>query len=198
MKKFILSLCTAFIAVSSFAQDADRTYKPFKVDITTGVSILQGSGTNIGFPFAVEPKYAVLEQLSVGIRWEGLMGLHNIYSDADNSSEADVTFGSSYVATADYYLNNNTFRPYVGAGLGMYKTGKITYKDPEDNTHDYNAPKPSSFGGMLRAGFEVTHFRMGLEYNFVNNTFVSPYTNKDIKSGYFSIKVGVHIGGGKY
>jgi hypothetical protein len=59
-------------------------------------------------------------------------------------------------------------------------------------------PKPTSFGGMVRAGFEVTHFRMGLEYNFVNNTFVNPYTNNTIKNGYFSIKVGVHIGGGKY
>jgi outer membrane protein X len=198
MKKTILSLCAAFIAVSSFAQDADRIYKPFKVDVTTGVSILQGSGTNIGFLFAVEPKYAVLEQLSVGIRWEGLMGLHNISSNADNSSESDVTFGSSYIATADYYLNNNTFRPYVGVGLGMYKTSKVTYKGTDDNTYDFNVPKPTTVGGMVRAGFEVTHFRMGLEYNYVNNTFTSPYSNKDIKSGYFSIKVGVHIGGGKY
>lgn len=200
MKKIVLIVFAVTITLSASAQNPDHIFKPFKVDVAMGIAIPQGSGTNLGFNGAIEPKYAVLEQLAVGLRIEGLAAVHNFnVGEYQNDSEGDVTTSTSYLGTADYYFSNRAFRPFVGAGLGVYKTGKTTYKSADGSYYDYDIPSSSKFGGMIRAGFEVLHFRLGAEYNFVgNSSYTSPYTQGQLKNGYFSLKFGVFIGGGKY
>jgi outer membrane protein X len=200
MKKTLLTLCAAVIAVSSFAQNSDRIRKPFKFDLAVGLAVPAGSGTNIGFNFAFEPKYAVVENIAVGMRMEWLAAAHN-YTVGNNSNDGqgDVTTLNSYLATGDYYFSNKAFRPFVGGGLGVFTTGTATYKSSDGNYYDYQIPSSTKFGGMIRAGFEVMHFRLGAEYNIAGNTnFTSPYTNGQLKNSYFALKVGAFIGGGKY
>ncbi len=62
----------------------------------------------------------------------------------------------------------------------------------------------SEFGGMLRAGIEAGHFRIGVEYNIVPKTIFEGYdSNGNYSTGltsnncYIGIKVGACIGGGK-
>ncbi|HKZ67528.1 MAG TPA: hypothetical protein VJ111_14275, partial [Chitinophagaceae bacterium] len=60
----------------------------------------------------------------------------------------------------------------------------------------------SKFGGMIRGGIEVSHFRFGLEYNIVPKTTFTGYNNSGdeaeltSKNSYIGIKLGVCIGGG--
>ena len=55
---------------------------------------------------------------------------------------------------------------------------------------------------MIRGGIEMSHFRLGLEYNIVPKTTFTGYnSNGDeakltSKNGYIGIKIGVCIGGG--
>ena len=55
---------------------------------------------------------------------------------------------------------------------------------------------------MIRGGFELSHFRLGVEYNIVPKTTFTGYDSGGntakltSKNGYPGIKVGVCIGGG--
>lgn len=91
---------------------------------------------------------------------------------------------ASYLATGDYYFSNNKFRPFIGAGAGVYTYANVSSEDDISSTDDI--PKTSNFGAMVRGGFEYGHLRLGVEYNFVKD-----------KSGYLGLKLGVVIGGGR-
>lgn len=177
MKKTMTLMLIILTAQFSYAQKGDRTFKKFKTDVSLGYAIPQGSGTKGGVIFVIEPKYAVLDQLSVGIRMEGA-ALANI--DANGQSGTVRVLGS-YLATGDYYFTNNKFRPFAGVGAGIFTMASVDIKDTNQQI-----PQSSEFGFMARTGFEYGHLRLGAEYNFLKN-----------KAGYFGIKIGATIGGGR-
>lgn len=184
MKKQLSFLAALFFlfALSAQAQDGDRIFKKFKVDVSLGYAIpqvTQGSGgNNAGFLFAIEPKYAVMDQLSVGLRMEGA-AMVNVDVDGEKG-KAQVN--ASYLATGDYYFSNDKLRPFGGIGAGIYSSASVSSDD--DNIDDI--PVASKFGFMARGGIEYGHLRIGIEYNFVAD-----------KAGYLGLKIGGVIGGGR-
>ena len=182
MKKlitFAFALCIFQLVHAQ--EESDRIFKKFKVDVSLGYAVPQesgGSGTSAGALFAVEPKYAVMDELSVGLRIEAAV-MANIDADGENGT---AKANASYLATGDYYFSNNKFRPFLGAGPGIYTYAKVS---TEDENID-NIPVNSKFGFMARGGFEYGHLRLGVEYNFVAD-----------KAGYLGIKLGAVIGGGR-
>ena len=60
--------------ISCFVASAQSTiFKPFKVDLALGYAIPGGSGSKGGVLFAIEPKYAVNDQMQIGMRIEGCL-----------------------------------------------------------------------------------------------------------------------------
>ena len=118
MKKLLCCIALAAISHSTiFAQDGERIFKRFKGDVSLGYAAPLGSESNGGVLFAMEPKFAIIDQLAVGLRIEGAVMAkfsgNDIYGNADVS---DAKAAASYLATADYYFTNNySFRPFVGA-----------------------------------------------------------------------------------
>ena len=91
----------------------------------------------------------------------------------------------SYLATADYYFNTNRFRPFVGAGVGVYRNASM------DINSDSDTPETSTqFGFAPRAGFELGHFRTAIEYNVAGKS-------GEISNNYLGIKLGFFFGGGR-
>lgn len=190
MKKAIILALIIIAAQGARAQkekdgaSGDRIFKKFKVDVSFGYAKPQGSGSgsdfNGGALFVIEPKYAVLEQLALGLRMEAAVTAKIDKAGNNGSAKANL----SYLLTGDYYFNNNKFRPFGGVGGGIYTTASI---DTSTNVSSVSQiPASSKFGFMARAGFEYGHLRVGLEYNFVAD-----------KSGYLGIKLGTCIGGGR-
>jgi outer membrane protein W len=192
MKKITFSILFLFAIAVANAQ----TFKPFKVDLSTGYAIPSGKGAKGGILFALEPKYAVMDNLSVGLRIEAAVMARGS-SDADgNLAEVDVKASASYVATADYYFTENTVRPFAGAGVGIFALASAS----GDDTNAGVSTAKSKFGGLLRAGAEFGHFRIGLEYNLVGNTDLKDVNNATMgtsKNSYIGIKLGAVIGGGR-
>ena len=180
MKKILAGMLILLTVQFANAQSEDEnTFKKFKVDVSFGYAVPQGSGTKGGALFVIEPKYAVLQQLSVGLRMEGAA----LASIDARGNTGNVTVLGSYLATGDYYFSNNKFRPFAGAGAGIYTSASASFSDY------YNTvvtPATSQFGFMARAGFELGHLRLGVEYNFLKQ-----------KQGYLGVKLGVCIGGGR-
>jgi len=171
MKKAIFLSCLAMaLCFSAVARD----FTPFRVDAGLGYAVPFNDGFSGGMLFYVEPKFEVIPQVSVGLRWEGsLFG----GGDAEGGS---IRISSGYMLTGDYHINNNAFRPFVGMGLGTFVMGEIGT--------DAGAYAGTNFATMLRAGFDVSHFRLTASYNMA---FASEMFH------YFAITAGFYIGGGR-
>ncbi len=197
MKKVYLFLSLTILCLSAIAQS---NLRPFKVDLSVGYAIPGGSGSKGGVLFAVEPKYSVMPALSLGLRMEGAVIARFGGYDADGyPSNVSVKASGSYLATGDYYFRDNyTFRPYAGAGVGIFRIAGV-----EVNSTTGAVSAATKFGGLVRAGVELSHFRMGVEYNIVPNTTFSGFDNNGdpatltSKNGYIGLKLGVCIGGGR-
>jgi outer membrane protein X len=182
-----------------FAQKKSE-FKPFKVDVSAGYAIpIGGTGAKGGALFAVEPKYAVMPQLSVGIRIVELaVTIAGIdFKNGTSNSTASAKAAASFLVTGDYYFNNNNFRPFAGAGAGIFIAAGATASST--NT---NVAEGAQFGGMVRGGFEYKHFRFGVEYNAAGKS-EAPASTATANDGYFvrnsyvGIKLGICIGGGR-
>jgi hypothetical protein len=202
MKKLTLILMVALFSTSVNSQDKEGGLKPFKVDVSIGYAIPGGSGAKGGILFAVEPKYSVMPRLALGLRMEAaVVARVGGYDASGNAQEADVKASASYVATGDYYLSDKySFRPFVGAGAGLYQLAAATTNSSGSTASSTEAD--TKFGGLVRAGFEAGHFRLGLEYNLIPHTTIDGFDSAgnpakvDVKNGYIGIKIGVVLGGG--
>ncbi|RYY23102.1 MAG: hypothetical protein EOO04_14760 [Chitinophagaceae bacterium] len=196
MKKSLLFLYLS--TVLAFSASAQDDLKPFKFDISLGYAIPGGSGAKGGILLAAEPKFAVIPKLAVGLRMEVAVMARGVSGVEDTYDEVEVKASGSYLATADYYFTDNySFRPFVGAGGGLYSLAATTVNEYED---EYNGDAKTKFGGMVRGGLETRHFRFGVEYNIVPATKYTNYNGSGntvtTKNGYLGVKVGICIGGG--
>jgi len=201
MKKiFFVLIAGTMLSLSAMSQKSTEL-KPFKCDVSFGYAIPSGTGSKGGLLFAVEPKYSIMSGLALGLRLEGaIMARFGGGYDQDGvPMEASVKLSSSYVVTGDYYLTDNyKFRPFAGAGAGIYMLAGA-----EANGASGGASAGSKFGGLVRAGMEISHFRVGVEYNIVPKTTFdgwdadgNPVTGLSSKNSYIGIKIGAVIGGG--
>jgi opacity protein-like surface antigen len=187
MKKMIIIVGLFFIGNAVMAQNSTRIFKPFKVDLGIGFADPVGTAGNYfkaGAIIALEPNYSPIDPIAIGIRIEGAVtaNLTNAYGD---NTKASAHVNSSGLATLNYYFTNSTFRPFIGGGIGAYKVETLS-------TGSSSFSNVTNFGGMLRIGFEVSHFWMSAEYNFIS---ASPSTT--VNNSYIGIKLGVYFGGGR-
>jgi outer membrane protein X len=195
MKKFTFSILLLTIVAIANAQSE---FKPFKVDVSTGYAIPGGTGAKGGILFVIEPKYEVIPNLSVGIRWELAVMARGTVDQNGNAAKVDVKAAGSYLLTGDYYFTTTKARPFAGAGLGIYSLAAASATN-----NSASAGGGSKFGEMVRAGVELSHFRIGLEYNIVPSTKLETVDGSGVKStyssknGYMGIKIGFCIGGGR-
>jgi outer membrane protein X len=199
MKNKLLILAVGTILSFSTYAQSESELKPFKVDVSLGYAIPGGSGAKGGVLFAVEPKYAVISNLAVGLRMEAaVIARFSGYDAEGNVNEASVKAAGSYLLTGDYYFSDNySFRPFGGVGAGIFSLASAEVTSTQEGVS-----AGSKFGGMIRGGFEMKHFRLGIEYNLVPKTDVIGYDSNGepatmkAKNGYLGIKVGFCIGGG--
>lgn len=184
MKK--ISFVLALVATGLFVNAQSTAFKPVKVDVAFGYASPSGKGAKGGMLFAIEPKFAITNNITVGLRGEGaIMAQAEIDQATGELKSGSVKANASYLATGDYYLTTSSFRPFAGVGAGIYSVAGAT---ADQNTGEVQAGK--KFGFMPRAGFEAGHFRTAIEYNFVGKTGT-------INNSYLGIKIGFFIGGGK-
>jgi len=179
---FLLAGCLFFATMGANAQ---TEFRPFRVDLGAGFAI---PSNGFGALFNVEPKYAVIPQLSVGLKLEWAALWRDLIA-GEAGGNATLQWMGTYLATADYHLMLSAFRPFVGAGLGLFNIGAASATVNEGGA-DAGLGSTSNFGAMIRAGFDVRHFRLALAYNFAGNDALGN------SAGFLSITAGAYIGGG--
>jgi hypothetical protein len=198
MKKVLAFGVAVLVAVSAQAQE----FKPFKVNVSLGYALPSGGG---GLLFAVEPKYGINDQIDVGLRIEGA-GMARAVVVNGNDFAGDVSFAGSYLLTGNYMLSTNNFRPFVGAGVGLFGIASTSAISINGQTLNGDITAGNVFGGMVRAGFKTGHFVLGLEYNLIPASDVRLLDSSgqvqvgqaaQSKNSYLGIKLGFDIGGGR-
>src|SRR5579872_400285 len=105
MKKTLLTTVVLLCALFLHAQySQDRVFKPFKVDVSAGPAIPQGSGSKFGVVVVIEPKYAIVDQFAVGLRIEEAVMARAFPNGDGTYSSASVSGAAGYLATGDYYF----------------------------------------------------------------------------------------------
>lgn len=187
MKKLLLLISLLGIAVLAKAQST--TYHAFKIDLTFGYAIPPSNGdvsTNVkaGATVTIEPHYRITDALAVGFRFEGA-GLGYADTNSGDNSSANISIIYSYCPSLEYYLLKGGFRPFIGAGAGIFDQGSISINNNTGGSTEY-ASIGSKFGFFPRAGFEAGHLRISAEYNILGNN-----------SNYAAFALGFFFGGGR-
>jgi hypothetical protein len=204
MKKFLLIPVLLFILItSSSGQGGDRMYRKFKGEFSLGYArFANDAEIKNGFIIALEPKLLVLDQLAISARLESVLLGKNFETIAGNGDE-DFKFKAyqSALFAAEYYFTKDfKVRPFAGGGIGAYSVVSTGYGYYYDEV--YGDDRQVKFGEMIRAGVELRHFRIGLEYNFIPNTTNTYYDNSGNtivltnKNSYFGMKLGYCFSGG--
>ena len=187
MKRILFG--TILICAVSLANAQSTTFKPFRADFGLGYAIPSGAGSKGGVAVSFEPKYNVSDNLALGVRFEAAITVRGAIDKDGNTVSGSAKANGSYLLTGDYYINNNNFRPFVGLGAGIYNIASVTVSSDSTNTNE-TLVGGTKFGFAPRAGFELGHFRMAIEYNVAGKI-------AEINNNYLAIKIGFFIGGGR-
>ncbi len=164
IKKIILfCVLLSFVAVANAQSSSDD----FKVDINAGyANPTKGYGVNPGVSLVIEPHSFLTKNLALGVRFEGdLIGYTPQYDD-----EVFSYFGSSCL-TLDYYFSKSQFRPFVGAGGGLFTRHYVFSDDNYSDDSLYGGYGTIKLGLFYRAGFEIGPLRLSGSYNIVGYNF---------------------------
>lgn len=198
MKKLLLVILgVVLFAGTSYAQE----FKPFKVGLGLGYAMPGGEGAGAGFLVYAEPMYRISDEIAVGLRLEtALIARATLNADGTWGSPSASGLGS-YTLNGQYYFNNSNFRPFVGAGMGLYNVTSVAVDATGNGGNgDVSASREAKFGFYPRVGFDAGHFNMQLEYNLVGGTTVEGMAGGEemkINNSYLAFKIGFSISGGR-
>jgi hypothetical protein len=192
MKKFTSVLCVLlFAAVAVNAQE----FKKFRVGLGGGYANASGTGAKGGILIYFEPAYRLSDQILVGLRFEGAAMIRGYAEDVSTSSVSASLSGAQGVF-GQYYFSNNTFRPFVGLGLGL---NKIATAAADFEGEAFAALDESKFGFFPRIGFDVSHFTLSLDLNLIGASTLEGSNGGELKTknNYIGIRFGGFFGGGR-
>jgi hypothetical protein len=186
--KTAIALILFSVAISSTAQA--QTFKRFRLATGPGFAI----GGKVGICVYLEPGYRITDQVLVGLRMESAPLARGFSEQVNTASDFDIAGFGSCTLSGQYYFNNHTFRPFAGIGFGRYYLSRIGI---------VVAPRPhivgkdeAKLGVYPRVGFDVGHFSLQLEYNFIPATKLEGLS-VEFKNSYIGIRIGGFFGGGR-
>jgi hypothetical protein len=182
-KTFILA---ALLFSATYAAQAQYTYKPFRIDAGAGLSFPVNT-FGIGILGSVEPQYSI-GRFAVGARVE-----YHVENNATEQNGDLIKYNSAMLLTGDYRFSSDAYRPFVGLGLGSYLMAANFTENSNNNIIGYRF-FGQSVGAMLRAGFDMPHFRFALQYHITGSR---TYEDLKVNFNYLALTVAVSIGGGK-
>jgi len=182
MKKlFVLTLLSGAVLL---VKAQSENFHAFKFDIGVGYALpSSGSGTEAGATFTLQPHYRLSDNFALGLRMEAAaIGYKNSVS-----GDVKVSALASGCLTGEYYLSDNSFRPFIGAGVGLFDEESAAGNTNGNSGSNVSVSgRTTNFGAFPEIGFEAGHFRLSVDYNVAGNS-----------NNYIAFKIGAFFGGGK-
>ena len=190
MKKITLFCLALLTAAAVNAQE----YKPFKLGVGLGYAKPGGQGAGGGVLFGIEPAYRVNDALAVGLRMEWAAVIRGLSTSMDSYDASAAAIGS-YTLNGQYYFSNNTFRPFVGAGVGLFSLAAVSV-GVDSQSGSAGAAAESKIGFYPRIGFEAGHFNFTIDYNLIGKTTFEG-SDLEMKNSYIGFRIGGFFFGGR-
>lgn len=183
------NLCFLFLVCLGWTttQAQQRQFKPFRVELSAGIGV--PTSGRVGYLLSLEPKYALNDQISLGLRTESLVIYQKPFGTLTTVGTLAVR---SYGVTGDRYFSlGRQNRLALGAVFGLYQYAYGTANEDDYKSLTRDKFSVSQPGLAPRVGLEIKHLRIGIEYTFV-------LYQSEPTLNYLSTKVGLVIGGGRY
>lgn len=180
------TILTALLFSATYAAQAQYAYKPFRIDVGAGLSV-PVTTFGIGILGSIEPQYSI-GPFAVGARIE-----YHIEGYETEAYSTVTKYNNALLLTGDYRLSSATARPFVGVGLGSYVTAANFWETADDSYYKYRFWGAQA-GAMLRAGFDLPHFRFALQCHITGSR---RHENVKVNFSYLALTVAVGVGGGK-
>ena len=195
MKRYIIY--SFLMVIFSYAKAQE--FKKFKTGIGFGITS-PANNNGAGPLFYLEPGYRITDALLINIRLETAITISRT-----DDLKSDVGLGS-YTGNAQYYFGNKRFRTFAGLGAGLFRLttyeAEITPGGGGSVSYGYSS-KP---GFYTRAGFDLGHLNLSIDYNFITATTLEGIAGGDagliivkekVPNNYIGFRLGISIGGGK-
>jgi len=189
------------VGVSSVAHAQAENYNPIRVDSALSGTYVSASGRG-GFGAVVEPKFAVHDQVSVGLRLEGaVMFGGNIGSDG--STSMDMGAAASMMAKGEYLFTTTDVRPFVGLGLGMIDIASQSISTtPMNASIDQKAGRYFALAPQI--GIDLGRLRLAATYNVIMGADIEVHQmiggvdqKASFSQNYLTFELGIRFGGGR-
>lgn len=195
MKKSTILFFIGLLLITVTAANAQE-FKKFRVGVGAGYAIPGGNGAKGGVLFTIEPSYRISDQILLGLRWESAALIRGYSESVPDGIDLNIAAIGSFAASGQYYFSNEGFRPFVGAGLGLFTLAAIKYDDGSGSGTTTIGTSESKFGFFPRVGFDAGHFTLAIDYNIIPATKIDG-DDGSFKNSYIGIRVGGFFGGGK-
>ena len=119
MKRIILLVVLAGMTTLVKAQSTE--FHAFKWDFGFGYATPSQGNTVAGATFTLQPHYRFSNDFALGLRFEAAAILY----DNGTGHKQGSAIGSSCL-TGEFYLSDGGFRPFIGAGVGLYDQATIS------------------------------------------------------------------------
>jgi hypothetical protein len=176
-----LGLCLVSIAYS-------QNYRKFRIGVGLGYATAYGNASNGGPIMTIEPVLRINDSFSIGLRFESANITRGFLTPIPPETTVDVNSTNSYSLNFQYYFSKDSFRPFIGAGSGIYSLAAIR------TSRIGGIKAESKFGFYPRVGFDFHHFTIAFDYNILAPTTAS---NGDVNNNHLDMRISFYFGGGR-
>jgi hypothetical protein len=168
MRTLLLTILAAGVLwFPSGASAQASNYEPFRLDMAVLGTYAHGP-TSFGFGGLVEPKFNVLNFLSVGARFEGAAMFGGSVDAYNESASVSIWAASAYLGKADFFLADWPVRPWVGLGAGLYYLAGQSFTDMGSSGNTTLHQKAGRYFGLApQVGIELGGFRLSATYHAI-------------------------------
>src|ERR1700740_3080906 len=147
MKKLVL--LATIVGFTLLVKAQSTNFNTFKFDIGVGYATPSQGNTVAGATFTLQPHYRASDDFAIGLRIEAAAILYNTVAGDKHGSAI-----ASGCLTGEYYLSAGTFRPFIGAGLGLFDQSGVTVDNGNGSGSSAAlSPRAMNFGAFPEIGF---------------------------------------------
>lgn len=201
--KHVVAAFVAVVGALSGAREARaqaKSYQPIRVDVGLAGAYTPSYGRS-GFGAVLEAKLNVTDNISAGLRFDGVVSFGGSFGEDDTS----VSIGAAAASLLDgeYFFTTSALRPFVGLGFGLYAIASESV-DAGPNT-GVSQIAGRYFGIAPSLGVDIGRLRLAATYNLIlgadievtQNVGMPNETQTSYGQSYILFELSFRIGGAK-
>jgi hypothetical protein len=153
------------LARQANAQIPAPHYDPIRFDVGLSGAWQNGTGKG-GFGGSVEGKFALMDNINVGLRIDGVAMFGGSFDGASNVS-IGIGVAESFLLKGEYLLGTGWARPFASFGLGVYNIAGEDESASGAGSASISQKAGEYFGIAPEIGFDFGHVRLCAVYNVI-------------------------------